>query len=214
MREPVLPVGEVRIGGFGGAEGLREWLQHQRIDVVVDATHPFAETMTANAAAATRAIGVPLIRLSRPGWQSVPGDRWIRVSSPAAAADTVAGLGERVLLTIGRQEVSAFAGCTESWFLIRAIDPPAPPLPPRCQLLLARGPFDVASETSLLSRERIDALVTKDSGGDLTSAKLTAAREAGIVVVVIDRPGPPPGVPVTADVTETMAWLRSVAESS
>lgn len=212
VRDPVVPVGEVRIGGFGGAEGLREWLQHQHIDVVVDATHPFAATMTANAAAATRVLGLPLIRLSRPGWQPVSGDQWIRVSSPAAAADTVAGLGERVLLTIGRQEVSAFAGCTESWFLIRAIDPPDPPLPPRHELLLARGPFDLASETALLSRERIDVLVTKDSGGALTSAKLTAAREAGVAVIVIDRPVPPPGVPITMDVTETMDRLRSFSE--
>lgn len=209
VREPVLPAGEVRVGGFGGAEGLRDWLLAHRIDLVVDATHPFAGTITANAAAAASALDLPLIRLSRPGWTAEPGDNWIRVPDLAAAAETIADVGERVLLTIGRQGVSAFAGLTRPWFLIRAIDPPDPPLPARYELLLARGPFTVADETDLLVRECIDTVVTKDSGGDLTSAKLTAARAAGIPVVMIDRPPTPPGVVLTATVAET--WERVCA---
>lgn len=208
VSEPIRPAGEVRIGGFGGAEGLREWLADNRIELVVDATHPFAEVITANAAQATARLGLPMIRLSRPGWTAGPGDRWYRVPDLAAAADTAAGLGDRILLTIGRQGVAAFAGHTRPWYLIRAIDPPADDLPPRHEILLARGPFTVAEESELLARHRIDVVVTKDSGGTATAAKLTAARTAGIPVVVVDRPPVPPGVAVVATVEEAREALQ------
>lgn len=207
VRDPLLPEGAVRIGGFGGVEGLREWLRDNGIHAVVDATHPFAATITENAVAATAALGIPLIRFGRPGWTAGPGDRWWRVPDLAAAAATSVRLGERILLTIGRQGVGAFAGASRPWFLIRAIEPPDNPLPPRHEILLARGPFTAEGETELLIRRRIDVLVTKDSGGDLTYAKLVAAREVGIPVVMVDRPPLPPGVTVTETVADTYRLL-------
>jgi precorrin-6A/cobalt-precorrin-6A reductase len=177
------------------------------MDLVVDATHPFAEMITANAARATARLGLPMIRLSRPGWAAGPGDRWYRVPDLVAAADTAAGLGDRILLTIGRQGVAAFAGRARPWYLIRAIDPPVGELPPRHEILLARGPFTVAEESELLTRHRIDVVVTKDSGGAATAAKLTAARAAGIPVVVVDRPPVPAGVTVVATVEQVREVL-------
>jgi precorrin-6A/cobalt-precorrin-6A reductase len=177
------------------------------MDLVVDATHPFAEMITANAARATARLGLPMIRLSRPGWAAGPGDRWYRVPDLVAAAETAAGLGDRILLTIGRQGVAAFAGRARPWYLIRAIDPPAGELPPRHEILLARGPFTVAEESELLTRHRIDVVVTKDSGGAATAAKLTAARAAGIPVVVVDRPPVPAGVTVVATVEQVREVL-------
>ncbi|WP_431957301.1 cobalt-precorrin-6A reductase [Nocardia lijiangensis] len=214
VRDPLLPEGEVRIGGFGGVEGLRDWLVANGIETVVDATHPFAATISANAAAAARDSGVALVHLRRPGWTETPGDRWTRVPDPAAAARALPELGERVFLTIGRQGVGAFAGLTRQWFLIRAIDPPAAPLPPRHEVLLARGPFAVDEESRLLASRRIEVLVTKDSGGDRTEAKLVAARAAGLPVVVIDRPPLPAGAEVVETVAEAWEWLRAKASGA
>ncbi|MEU2255083.1 cobalt-precorrin-6A reductase [Nocardia xishanensis] len=211
VRDPLLPEGEVRIGGFGGAAGLREWLAANGIESVVDATHPFAATITANAAAAARDAGVPLLHLRRPGWSEGPGDRWIRVPDSAAAARALPELGERVFLTIGRQGVGAFAGLARQWFLIRAIDPPETELPPRHEVLLARGPFTVEEESRLLASRRIDVLVTKDSGGDRTEAKLAAARAAHLPVVVIDRPPLPLGAEFVETVADAWEWLRARA---
>ncbi|AVH23344.1 cobalt-precorrin-6A reductase [Nocardia cyriacigeorgica] len=213
VRDPLLPAGEVRIGGFGGPDGLREFLLGQRIDVVVDATHPFADTITGNAAIACRAAGIPLLRLSRPGWSAGPGDNWIRVPDLAAAAARVTELGERIFLTIGRQGVGAFAGHSDRWFLIRAIDPPDAALPAHHELLLARGPFTVEAESELLARHRIDVLVTKDSGGADTAAKLTAARAARIPVLMVDRPATPGGIEVVGTVPDALEWLRRRAAS-
>ncbi|WP_405165072.1 cobalt-precorrin-6A reductase [Nocardia sp. NBC_01499] len=212
VRNPLLPVGTVRVGGFGGVDGLREWLVANGIDAVVDATHPFAGIISANAAAAAADLRLPLAHLRRPSWTAQPGDRWIRVPDLAAAAKTVGELGNRVFLTIGRQGVGAFAGLTRPWFLIRAIDPPDGALPPRHELLLARGPFAVDDESRLLADRHIDVLVTKDSGGDQTDAKLTAARSAGLPVVMVDRPPLPEGAVVMESVAQVWDWLRSAAE--
>ncbi|WP_069162573.1 cobalt-precorrin-6A reductase [Nocardia altamirensis] len=213
VRDPMLPDGAVRVGGFGGVDGLREWLAANRIAVVVDATHPFAGTISANAAAAVADLRLPLVHLRRPSWSAQPGDRWFRVPDLAAAAKTAAELGDRVFLTIGRQGVGAFAGSTRAWFLIRAIDPPDGPLPPQHELLLARGPFTVEDEARLLADRRIDVVVTKDSGGDQTDAKLTAARAAGLPVVMIDRPALPAGGVVVETVAETWKWLCEQRET-
>ncbi|MFI6166663.1 cobalt-precorrin-6A reductase [Nocardia sp. NPDC051052] len=210
VRDPLLPVGAVRVGGFGGVDGLREWLVANEIEAVVDATHPFAGIISAHVAAA--AADLPLVHLRRPSWSEQPGDQWIRVPDLAAAAKTVAAQGNRVFLTIGRQGVGAFAGLTRPWFLIRAIDPPEVELPPQHELLLARGPFTVADESRLLADRRIDLLVTKDSGGDQTDAKLTAARSAGLPVVMVDRPPLPEGAVVMESVAQVWDWLRSAAE--
>ncbi|MFF3568809.1 cobalt-precorrin-6A reductase [Nocardia jiangxiensis] len=208
VSEPVLPVGEVRIGGFGGVDGLRNWLGDNDIDVVIDATHPFAGVISAHAAAAAAALDLPVLHVRRPGWRKHREDRWIRVPDIAAAVDTAAGLGSRIFLTIGRQEVGAFADLTGSWFLIRAIDPPSAKLPPNHELLLARGPFAIEDEIRLLTERRIDVLVTKDSGGELTVAKLFAARACGIPVVMIDRPSLPAGARTAESVAAAWDWLR------
>lgn len=203
VRDPVLPVGEVRVGGFGGVDGLADWLAENKIDAVVDATHPFAAQISANAVTATQRRKIPLITLQRNAFEPRPGDRWIRVTSLAAAADALTD--ERVFLTIGRQGVSAFAG-NPQWFLIRAIDPPDPPLPARHELLLRRGPFDLPTERALLAEHGIDVVVSKNSGGALTVAKLDAAREAGLPVVMIERP--PADGPTVSTVAEALARLR------
>ncbi|GGQ56146.1 cobalt-precorrin-6A reductase [Couchioplanes azureus] len=202
---PLLPAGEVRIGGFGGVEGLVRYLRTERIGAVVDATHPFAATMTAHAAAATSQTGVPLLVLRRPGWRSGPGDVWHRVPHLPAAAALVPGLGERVFLTTGRQSIAAFAALDGCWFLSRSVERPAPPLPRRLEVLLDRGPFTVDGERELLRRHRIEVLVTKDSGGG--AAKLDAARELGLPVVMVDRPPLPADVATAATVDEAVAWL-------
>jgi precorrin-6A/cobalt-precorrin-6A reductase len=204
---PLLPPGEVRIGGFGGADGLAAYLREQRIDALVDATHPFAATMTGHAVEAAARTRVPLLVLRRPGWVEEPGDRWHRVPSTAAAAALLPRLGTRVLLTTGRQSIATFAGVDECWFLARSVEPPAPPMPRRLETLLDRGPFTVAGERRLLAEHRIDVLVSKDSGG--SAAKLTAAREAGRPVVLIDRP-PAPAAETVASVAAARAWVETL----
>ncbi|KMS88928.1 MULTISPECIES: cobalt-precorrin-6A reductase [Streptomyces] len=205
-RPGALP-GEVRTGGFGGPEGLADWLRAHRVDALVDATHPFAASITDHAARAARATGVPAVVLRRPGWRPGPGDRWHDVPSLAAAAEALPGLGRRVFLTTGRLGLAAFAHLTGLRFLVRSVDPPEPPLPPGTTVVLARGPFTVTGETELLRAHRIDVLVTKDSGGDATAAKLTAARELGLPVVLVRRPALPAGVTAVPDVAGALERL-------
>lgn len=204
---PALPVGRVRIGGFGGADGLRKWLADNAVDAVVDATHPFAATITANAAAACRAAGVPHLVLARPAWS--PG-RAVVVGSDVEAARVVAERGHRrVFLTTGRTGTAAFVG-VDAWFLIRAVTAPDPDtLPTEHELLLSRGPYHVDGERELLRRNRIDALVTKNSGGAMTHAKLDAADDLGVTVVMVDRPPLPDGVDVVATVDDACSWVSS-----
>jgi precorrin-6A/cobalt-precorrin-6A reductase len=207
---PLLPEGEVRIGGFGGAEGLADFLRAERIDVVLDATHPFAARITASAVAAAHSVGVPIAVLRRPGWSAGPGDDWRRVGSLPAAADAVPGLGRRVFLTVGRQGIGAFAALAGPWVLARCVQPPEPPVPENLSLLLDRGPYTVDDERELLRHNAIDLLVSRDSGGEQTAAKLVAARELGLPVLLIDRPAPPENVPVLSAVEAAVAWLNTV----
>ncbi|MFI6358180.1 cobalt-precorrin-6A reductase [Streptomyces sp. NPDC050743] len=207
VARPAAVAGEVRIGGFGGAQGLADWLRVHHVDALVDATHPFAETITANAAHAAAATEVPLVVLRRPGWRPGPGDRWHDVPSLAGAAAALPGLGRRVFLSTGRLGLAAFAHLTDLHFVVRSVDPPEPPMPPDTELVLARGPFTVADETELLRTHRIEVLVTKDSGGEATAAKLTAARELALPVVVVRRPPLPRGVAAVSDVTGVLRWL-------
>ncbi|MFD0318546.1 cobalt-precorrin-6A reductase [Streptomyces flavalbus] len=205
---PGAVAGEVRTGGFGGADGLAAWLRERRVDALVDATHPFAETITANAARAAAATGVPAVVLRRPGWRQGPRDRWHPVPSLPAAADLLPALGSRrVLLTTGRLGLAAFAHLTGPHFVVRSVDPPEPPLPPRLDVILARGPFTAADESALLRDHRVDTLVTKDSGGTATSAKLAAARDLALPVVVVRRPPLPPGTRAVPDVAGAVEWL-------
>jgi precorrin-6A/cobalt-precorrin-6A reductase len=205
VAEPVLPAGEVRIGGFGGAEGLVDWLTGHRPRAVVDATHPFAVRITEHAVRAAAATGTPLLRLQRPGWSPQPGDTWLFVDSLAEAAEAVAGY-RSVFVTTGRLGVAAFAALPGR-VLVRTVDPPDVPLPAGTALVLARGPFGVADELALMTEHAVDVVVTKDSGGALTEAKLTAARELGLPVVLVRRPPLPPGVVAVATVEDAVAWL-------
>jgi len=206
VARPRLPVGEVRIGGFGGPEALARWLQTEHIAAVVDATHPFAQRISASATKATMAAGVALLRLERPGWLAGDGDRWIWVDDLPEAAAELAQLGAtRVLLTTGRQGLAAFAGDGDRWFLIRCVDPPEVALPPRHEVLLDRGPYTLNGERALIAERDIDVVVTKDSGGRLTEAKLAAARERGLPVVVVRRP-PREAVETVRTVAGAVAW--------
>jgi precorrin-6A/cobalt-precorrin-6A reductase len=205
VAEPVLPEGPVRVGGFGGAAGLADWLAEHRPRAVVDATHPFAAQITASAATAAAAHGTPLLRLQRPGWTPGPGDTWRFVDSLTEAAAAVAGYAG-VFLTTGRQGVAAFADLPGR-VLVRSVDPPDQPLPAGATLLLDRGPFSVADELALMREHAVDVVVTKDAGGHMTEAKLTAARELGVPVVLVRRPPLPAGVPTVATVEEALAWV-------
>ncbi|MFF1561715.1 cobalt-precorrin-6A reductase [Streptomyces sp. NPDC058279] len=204
---PVLPPGETRIGGFGGAPGLASWITAHGVTHLVDATHPFAERMSFNAAGAAALSGVPLLALRRPGWAAAPGDDWHFTESLAGAAALAPDLGARIFLSTGRMGLHHFAHLTDPWFLVRSVDAPAPPAPPRLEVLLARGPFTLRDERELLARHRIEVLVTKDSGGGATAPKLAAAREAGIPVVVVRRPPVPTGVPETGSTAAVLDWL-------
>jgi precorrin-6A/cobalt-precorrin-6A reductase len=211
VAQPRLPVGEVRMGGFGGPAGLAQWLTERRVVAVVDATHPFAERISASAVAAAARTGVPLLRLERPGWRAGDGDRWHRVDDLPQAAAAVRRLGaRRVLLTTGRQGLAAFAADDTAWFLIRCVDPPRCPLPARHQVLLARGPYTVDGELALIDGHGIELVVTKDSGGRLTEAKLEAARARGLPVVVVSRP-PRPDVASVRAVADAAEWAQNQA---
>lgn len=205
--DPALPVGEVRIGGFGGVDGLRQWLIGNGISAVVDATHPFAATMTAHAAAACADLGLPHVVLCRPAWDP---EAATSVSSDNEAAEWVAAQGySRVFLTTGRSGTQAFRD-SGAWFLIRVVTAPEPDtLPRHHELLFSRGPYRFDDECALLSDHRIDVLVTKNSGGGLTRAKLDAAQALGVDVVMIDRPPLPSGVTVVGSVDHAVEWVLS-----
>ncbi|MDT0455747.1 cobalt-precorrin-6A reductase [Streptomyces sp. DSM 41527] len=211
---PRLPAGEVRIGGFGGPEGQARWLREHAVDALIDATHPFADTISHNAAVAAATAHVPLLALRRPGWVPGPGDAWHQVTSLDEAAAALPALGTRIFLTTGRMGLAHFAHLTDLWFLVRSVDAPEPPHPPRMTTLLDRGPFTLDGERRLLRDHRIDVLVTKDSGATATAAKLTAAREAGVPVVVVQRPPVPEGVPVAAGPEEAAEWLRGIVSGA
>lgn len=209
--DPALPVGQVRIGGFGGADGLRDWLRGAGVDAVVDATHPFAATITFNAATVCRELGVPHLVLVRPAW--TPGDA-IVVASDTQAAKTVADERfSRIFLTTGRSGTAAFKD-SDAWFLIRAVTAPdAQDLPRHHDVLLSRGPYRYDDELTLLREHRIDALVTKNSGGSMTRPKLDAAAALGVAVVMVDRPPLPPGVRTVATTDDAAAWVNSTGRS-
>jgi precorrin-6A/cobalt-precorrin-6A reductase len=213
VARPRLPAGEVRIGGFGGPEALARWLHDNGIVAVVDATHPFAEHISASASVACPRAGVSLLRLQRPGWDERPGDRWHWVDSLEAAAGAIPPLGGRVLLTTGRQGLDVFAGVDDAWFLIRCVDLPETRLPARHQIVLDRGPYTLAGELTLIDRHRIDVVVTKDSGGRHTVAKLDAARERGLPVIVVRRPARPPA-PTVPEVEPALEWVLQAATAS
>jgi precorrin-6A/cobalt-precorrin-6A reductase len=198
-----------RIGGFGGAESLAAFLAREHIDAVVDATHPFASRISANAVAACGATRTPLVVFSRPPWTREPGDRWIEV---AAMDDAVPALGTQrktVFLTQGRLQLAAFARAPQHRYIVRAIDRPADiDALPDHKLILARGPFTIRDELELMKHEGIEMLVTKNSGGRATYAKIEAARALEIEVVIVRRP-PAPEAELLHDLDAVLAWLAA-----
>lgn len=204
---PVAQPLPMRVGGFGGVDGLAAYLKAEGITHLIDATHPFAAQMSRNAVDACAVTGTPLIALEREPWQAVEGDHWRHVPDLASA---VAALGEtprRVFLAIGRQNLDTFAVAPQHHYLLRLVDPPTEPLPlPRAEAVIARGPFTVEGDRALLQEHRIEVIVAKNAGGAGAEAKLVAARDLGLPVVLIDRPRVPERR-VTRSVAGVMAWL-------
>lgn len=208
-QSPVARAGSVRSGGFGGPDGLAHYLTASRIDVLVDATHPHAAVMPFNAAIAAQRVGIPRCRLLRPAWEAVDGDHWVTVADTHAAAAVLTDLAAtRVFLTVGRSTASHFAKCRNVAFVVRAIEPIGDVLP-GAEVVLQRGPFSLEDEREVLRTRRIDTVVAKNAGGSATAAKLVAARELGVRVVMIERPAQPDSFTATT-VDEAIAWLHSL----
>lgn len=197
----------VRVGGFGGIAGLTDYLRHHRVTHLVDATHPFAATMSAHAVEAARLAGVAHVALTRPAWEPVPGDRWTRVPDIDGAIAALGGPARRVMLALGRMHVEAFAVQPQHHYLLRFVDTPErPPSLPHHSLIVDRGPFTVAGDSSLMRLHAIDVIVCKNAGGQGAEAKLLAARQLGVPVLMIDRPA----IPDRAEVCrpeDVLAWL-------
>ena len=208
-RRPSAIPGAMRRGGFGGPVGLEAYLRTEGIDMVVDATHPYAEAISAHAAAACKAASVPRLALHRAPWTPEPGERWVEVPDAENAARALPALGRRMLLSIGSRGLEPFLRIPDLRFVIRAIE--APDIasdPSRVELVLARGPFDFDGERRLLESRAIDAVVSKNSGGHAAHAKLAAARALGLPVVMLARPPPPPGERVDS-VAAALAWVEA-----
>jgi precorrin-6A/cobalt-precorrin-6A reductase len=209
-RDPVIPPGAVRSGGFGGIDGLVDYLRTEGVSLLVNATHPFAAEMSAHAEAAQRRLGLPLLRLLRPAWEETTHDSWIKVRDVAAAASVCRDRGGRVFLSVGARDLAAFADMPEKHFIVRLVDRPAGALPlAHYDIITARGPFALADERRLMQERGIDLLVTKNSGGDATHAKIEAARELAIAVVMVERPeiARHPDSDTVASVDAAVEWI-------
>lgn len=203
---PELPMGVVRSGGFGGIAGLKKYLEQKNVSAVIDATHPFAITMTEHGIQATHQANIPYLRLTRLAWQPEPGDQWIPVKNHTEAAQTIPSLGNRIFLTIGRQELHHYA-TVSGWFLMRMIDPPVPnSLLPKGELRLQRGPFTLSDELQLLADYGINLIVSKNSGGSATYSKLIAARQLQLPVIMIQR-SPIPACEQVNRIDQAWEWL-------
>ena len=215
-REPVLPPGAVRVGGFGGIEGLARYIGETGVTLLVNATHPFAAEMSRHAREVRQATNVPMLRLLRPAWQKRPDDSWIPAADVRAAADMCRWLGKRIFLSLGAKELGTFAGLTQPRFLVRLVDAPeALPLA-RYDLIAARGPFTLTGERDLIEEYAVDLIVTKNSGGDATYAKIAVARELGIPVLMIRRPEVAfdPGSETVETVESALDWIAAQTDRS
>ncbi len=198
-----------RIGGFGGVQGLARFLVQERIEAVIDATHPFAAIMSRNAAEACEQMRVPLLALRRPAWKPQAGDRWVEVMSTEDAVRALGHEPRRVFLTVGRLELPPFAAAAQHSYLVRTIEPIGDALPvPNVIAIQDRAPFDEAAERALMERERVEVVVTKNSGGTATYPKIAAARALGLPVIVVARPEKPQGVEEVAVVEAALDWLE------
>ncbi|ORM24170.1 cobalt-precorrin-6A reductase [Williamsia sp. 1135] len=216
VKNPALPVGEVRVGGFGGVDGLVSWLRANECTAVVDATHPFARVISANAAQAAAVVELPLLTLRRAAWEARPGDTWIEVDDMGGAARAVAEMAAvrddlRVFLTTGRQDVDAFKAVDDAWFLIRLVDPPEREGPRHSTTIRSRGPYTLDGELALMREHGIDVIVTKNSGGQLVRAKLDAAQELSLPVIMVRRPSTVGG-PRVHTAAEAAHWVAGLAE--
>jgi precorrin-6A/cobalt-precorrin-6A reductase len=213
-KSPALQPVPVRRGGFGGAAGLADYLRNERIDALVDATHPFANIISANAATAARQAGVPLMAMRRPPWRAVAGDRWIEAADVIDALRLLADRPRRVFVTLGRTELAALTAVPQHFYLIRSVDPVDPPVPlPHVSYLTDRGPFSEADDRALMSAHQIDAVIAKNSGGIASYGKIAAARALGIEVTMLRRPAPP-DAPAVETVAEVVAWLDHALAST
>lgn len=198
-----------RVGGFGGPEGLAEFLRAEGISALVDATHPFAPTISRNALEAARAAGVPLLGHERAPWRPEPGEIWRDCADDSAAAEALAGPPRRVFLALGKSRLAAFAAQPQHEYLLRFVDPPESPPPfPRAEVVVGRGPFTLEGDRELLRSRRIEILVARNAGGEGAEAKLLAARELGIEILMIARP-PALDRPSMADLAEVLEWIEA-----
>ena len=201
-----LPV-PVRSGGFGGAEGLADYLSRERVGILIDATHPYAGGISANAAAAARRTGVAFLALRRAPWRKTDGDRWTEVGDVSAAFAALGNAPRRVFVALGRNELASLTGAPQNYYLIRSVDPVEPPLPlPQVAYITGRGPFSEADDRALLVSHQIDVVIAKNSGGNATYGKIAAARALGLEVIMLRRPVLP-DAPAVATVDEAVAWL-------
>jgi precorrin-6A/cobalt-precorrin-6A reductase len=201
-------------GGFGGEEGLVGYLGAERTAAVIDATHPYAARISAHAAAAARRADIPLLALRRPPWKPVSGDRWSEVADARAAAQALGAVPRRAFLALGRTELQPFAGAPQHYYLVRSVEPVAPPPAlPRADYLVARGPFAETEERGMLERYTIDIVVAKNSGGEATYGKIAAARGLGLPVVLLRRPELP-NAPSATTVAEAVAWVDHALASA
>jgi precorrin-6A/cobalt-precorrin-6A reductase len=204
----------VRVGGFGGADGLANYLASERIDVLIDATHPYADTIAAHAAIAAVRAKIPIVALKRPAWSAGSGDKWIEVEDADNAVTALGALPRRVFLAIGRNEVRVFESAPQHHYLIRSVDPVDPPLKvPNAQYILGRGPFSEADEIALLKEHCVEFVVAKNSGGDAILSKIAAARALGVAVVMLRRPALP-DVTTVAKVQDALTWLDHALPST
>jgi precorrin-6A/cobalt-precorrin-6A reductase len=211
---PVAHPVPIHVGGFGGAEGLADHLAAERVDVLIDATHPYANIISENAAAAARKAAVPFVALRRPAWSAVAGDRWTEVADAHAAVDAIGPESREVFVTIGRNELAPFARAPQHRYLIRSVDPVDPPLPlPRVTYITARGPFSEAHDRALMTQRRIEVVISKNSGGSAAYGKIAAARALGIEVIMLCRP-PVADAPSVNTVEDALAWLDHTLTST
>jgi precorrin-6A/cobalt-precorrin-6A reductase len=204
---PAAQAAPARIGGFGGVEGLARYLTNERVDALIDATHPYAAIISANAAAAAATMRVPLLALRRAPWTPQPGDRWIEVADTAAAVEALGEASRQVFLALGKSEIGIFAQAPQHHYLVRSVDPVDPPLAvPHASYVTGRGPFSEADDRTLLVTHAIDVVVARNSGGAATYGKMAAARALGVPVVLLRRPSLPE-VPTVGTVEDAVAWL-------
>jgi len=211
---PVPHAVPVRVGGFGGGEGLADYLIEERVGALIDATHPYASIISQNAVAAARRAAVPFVVLRRPPWTAVAGDRWIDVNDAAAAVSAIGEEARNVFVALGRNDLAPFAAAPQHRYLIRSVDAVDPPLPlPHVSYVTARGPFSEADDRALMTAHQIEVVIAKNSGGAAAYGKIAAARAVGIGVILLRRPSAPEA-PAVKTIEDAIAWLDHALTST